>query len=789
MTTALVVGAAAAGAVVAAPLLTSAAQRGRREAIQYLLARLTSAGSRTPAWVLVALKLLMAMNPTPGLMDYQPALPALPLPKVEDTLERWLRSVRPWLAPADYDAAARAAETFLATEAAPLQEWLLARAKACAEDARAAGGGGGNWLSDLWLEFAYLRGRVPLVVNSSFYSTDLLRKPAPTDDPAARGASLVIGALEFKDRVETRSLRPFFVGGVAPVDMSGYDTIFGMNRIPGEEVDELVQYNTPRHGGQPASDPRRMGDAHIVVVRGTAMYSVPVQRGGERISEPTLRAVLRSILDTTPMPLLDPSTHSDAGGAHTRKPEVHSDALRPSPLEDGLAPPPAAWSFGDAPPVTILTTDNRTSWAHTRAHLQRLSATNLASLRTIDSAVMCLTLDPRSPTDHPTGVSWMGFHGDGMTWWADKCFNACIFENARACFHVEHSPSDAPVPSHAVEHIYMREQFATTPLAQRSTSLETVGADSPFAPQRLCWTWDETAQAALDTAADRFHDLANTSDVTVHAFHDYGKDQIKRFRVSPDAFVQMMLQVASRAFFGRSVLTYESASTRAFYMGRTETIRSCSAEAVDFADACVESMGGAEAVVRERAGDDDDDAVAPAPTTPEPSVEVARDLVAKLRAACTRHRELTADAMAGRGVDRHMLGMRLAGLMTGRPAADLWGTAAWQAPFELSTSQTPLVQEHVARIKSPEQVSFGGGFGPVCAGGVGVSYFIMGPALYFHVSANGEADPTDEAASARGRVERFQRALRHTLQHVKRAWDVVQRAEAEGEGAVDAAKL
>jgi carnitine O-acetyltransferase len=53
-------------------------------------------------------------------------------------------------------------------------------------------------------------------------------------------------------------------------------------------------------------------------------------------------------------------------------------------------------------------------------------------------------------------------------------------------------------------------------------------------------------------------------------------------RTSPDATVQMALQLAFYRIHGRPCPTYESASTRLFLHGRTETVRSCSIESLAF---------------------------------------------------------------------------------------------------------------------------------------------------------------------------------------------------------------
>lgn len=53
-------------------------------------------------------------------------------------------------------------------------------------------------------------------------------------------------------------------------------------------------------------------------------------------------------------------------------------------------------------------------------------------------------------------------------------------------------------------------------------------------------------------------------------------------KTSPDAYVQMVMQLAYYRQHHRPCATYESASTRGYLHGRTETVRSCSQESVLF---------------------------------------------------------------------------------------------------------------------------------------------------------------------------------------------------------------
>ena len=111
-------------------------------------------------------------------------------------------------------------------------------------------------------------------------------------------------------------------------------------------------------------------------------------------------------------------------------------------------------------------------------------------------------------------------------------------------------------------------------------------------------------------------------------FTGYGKNTIKTHKASPDAWAQMIKQLAFYRHFGRPGVTYESCQTRKYLLGRTEVIRSCSKESTDWV----------------RAMDD------------QKSSDKERE--ALFRKAATRHIQYSAWAADGQGVDRHMFGLK-----------------------------------------------------------------------------------------------------------------------------------
>jgi carnitine O-acetyltransferase len=117
-------------------------------------------------------------------------------------------------------------------------------------------------------------------------------------------------------------------------------------------------------------------------------------------------------------------------------------------------------------------------------------------------------------------------------------------------------------------------------------------------PTELKFVLDSSGQLenAVRQAARRFDSLVEAHDlhvqtavisVLIHTssfalqvlhYEGYGKEAIKQFRASPDAWAQLVKQLAFQKMFGRPGVTYESAQTRKYQLGRTEVIRSASNE-------------------------------------------------------------------------------------------------------------------------------------------------------------------------------------------------------------------
>lgn len=147
-------------------------------------------------------------------------------------------------------------------------------------------------------------------------------------------------------------------------------------------------------------------------------------------------------------------------------------------------------------------------------------------------------------------------------------------------------------------------------------------------PVAVKFNINDTITKEVNRAQSDHIALIAQHELKVQAYQGYGKGLIKKFKCSPDAYVQMLIQLAYHKMYGTCRPTYESAATRRFQQGRTETCRSVSDESVAFCNSMAD------------------------PDVP------AEDCVKVFRAAVNAHVKYITDASDGKGVDRHLFGLK-----------------------------------------------------------------------------------------------------------------------------------
>ncbi|KAJ3881064.1 acyltransferase ChoActase/COT/CPT [Lentinula edodes] len=585
-------------------------------------------------------------------------LPRLPVPDLQKTVTKYLDSLRPFLledaahgGPSYEDAFAlrtKWADDFVYGIGRVCQERLHELDRASPD----------NWLDDnFWLK-SYLQWRAPLLINSNWwlvFNDDPLHPSGEhlvsgfTEWQLQRAAWLVHRTLEFKDKVELQELHPVTTRTGVWIQES-VSKMFNLARIPQRHCDILSQISSP-------SDPL---SCNIVVMVNNWFYAVRVYDPGpdnSRILIPaeTLLARLNVV--------------------------VHDAATR----------------AGCAPEIGVLSADDRDSWASILQHLLSISPQNVETHEAVVNSLMCLCLDrenhsivlPSSSSSlpQPSRISQASLDShlhairsvpsNVSNRFFDKPYSIIVDPSGRAGAMGEHSPADALVPSivgeyAVVQHVEMTQSFAS---AEHSA---TNGSWS-----RLEWVVDDESLEAIRAARARAEANIKNSDDSLLWFEEYGSGWIKSVGFSADAYIQMAIQIAWYRTTGEFTATYETALTRMFNKGRTETIRTLSVESRAFVLAMT----------------DNDNSI---------SSETKWDL---LRRAVQKHTSLTRDAATGRGIDRHLLGLR--NMLRQGERSELFDDLLFARSQEWRLSTSGLSAGHHFR---------GTGFGTVYENGYGINY-------------------------------------------------------------------
>lgn len=332
--------------------------------------------------------------------------------------------------------------------------------------------------------------------------------------------------------------------------------------------------------------------------------------------------------------------------------------------------------------------NNRDVWAKDYAALAQ-DPHNARILETIQSAAFVVCLDDAKPdnfVDHSHYLWHGGIHPEAhkkyllglRNRWVDKPVQFIVFDNGKAGIMGEHSVMDG-TPTVALCDTVLDM------IASPDFDAGTPSSDSVALPEPLDWKLDEALERRVTSAVDEAAQLIKSQELGV-VRTAYGKKAIKTFGVSPDSWAQMVVQLAYARLLKRTGKkleggTYEAAMTRKFYKGRTEAIRVVSSESKDW----VASMEDKNADTATR-----------------------KSLFA---AAVKKHVERARAAGAGRGVDRHLFGLKLV-RKEGEPVPLLFDDALFKRSSNWVLSTSAIFSKHFGPY----------GWGEVVPDGFGVAY-------------------------------------------------------------------
>jgi len=470
-------------------------------------------------------------------MHFQKSLPRLKIPKLEDTIERFLNAQKPLLNAEGFSATKAVAENFLGYEGRALHALLMEKDEAQPHT---------SYISGPWYDM-YLRYRDSIVLNHNPF---ILTTDDPhTDDQLTRASKLIYNALRFKKSLDAGVLKPdvfhidpkksdtklfqrltsltpqayswyvSYMFNAYPLDMSQYSYLFNSTRVPKLEKDEL---KTVPEGRQ------------ILVIRnGNLFLFDAMNEDGSLVSRENIHANLAEIL-----------AKSETKAEH---------------------------------PLAVMTAVQRDMWAKTRDYLSE-NSNNASLMHQLDSALFSICLDDEDCNDEYDATRMFLYGGDGSNRWFDKSFHMGLSKNAKMAINFEHAWGDG------VAIMRFLNETIESSAADQFVPSGSNEYQSTVVP--LEFEMDEAVKNVIQKALDYHSDRTSKLKMSAAGKEGFGRNHLKSNKLGPDSVIQLAFQMAYYRQNGRFVPTYESCSTSAFKHGRTETLRPCTTATV----ACCEAF-------------------------------------------------------------------------------------------------------------------------------------------------------------------------------------------------------
>uniref|UniRef100_A0A669BHA2 Carnitine O-acetyltransferase n=1 Tax=Oreochromis niloticus TaxID=8128 RepID=A0A669BHA2_ORENI len=450
-------------------------------------------------------------------LTHQEGLPKLPVPPLKQTCERYLAVLEPLVSDEEMDHTRKVVQEFLKGGVGErLQKGLERRARKT-----------DNWLTEWWMQSAYLDCRMPVAV---YTSPGVVLPQMHFHDRQGQmrfAAKLIAGVLDFKKMIDTQTLPVEYLSG-KPLCMDQYYQILSSCRIPGPKRDTVVNH---ARGKTPPT--------HITVVHNFQFFVLDVYNS-----------------DGTPLTV---------DQIYMQLEKIWNSSLQTN-----------------KEPIGILTSQHRNTWGKAYNNLIK-DRTNKDSVRAIQKSIFTVCLDApmlRVSDDlYLSRVAAQILHGGGARWnsgnrWFDKTLQFIVGEDGACGLVYEHAPAEGPPIVFLIDYVikYMT-QFRRAPMIPLPM------------PQKLRFNITPEVKRDIEKAKQNMNIMVQDLDVKVLLFSHFGKNVPKKHKLSPDAFVQMALQLAYFRIYNICCSTYESASLRMFKYGRTDAIRSTTADSLEFVQA------------------------------------------------------------------------------------------------------------------------------------------------------------------------------------------------------------
>ncbi|CAI4047744.1 hypothetical protein SKDZ_13G0940 [Saccharomyces kudriavzevii ZP591] len=496
----------------------------------------------------------------------QQDLPALPVPELDSTLNKYLQTIRPFCNDVETLERQRLLCKDFSEHMGPVLQNQL---KEYARDKR-------NWMSKFWDDQSYLQYNDPIVPYVSYFYS---HKPLPShlskigNDPLIKATAIISTVIKFIEAIKDESL-PAEIIKNSPFCMNSFSLMFNSSRLPGkpeDNQDTSIFYSVYENNFM------------TIAYKGKFYKLITHDDNNKPLSENEIWKQLYSVV------------------------------FQGSQYECKLGG------------IGSLTSLPRDQWREVHMELTK-NPTSQDSLEAIhkSSFMLCLDLDQSPVTlEEKSRNCW---HGDGINRFYDKYLQFVVTGNGSSGFLAEHSKMDG-TPTLFLNN-FVCQQLNKLSADEFVRKVFTPSSKAALKPMELPFIITPKINKFIESAQSQFKETMNEHDLRVWHYNKFGKTFIKSHGMSPDAFIQQIMQLAVFKYFKRPLPTYEAASTRKYFKGRTETGRSVSTASLEF----VSKWQNGEVSIAEK--------------------------IQALKHSAKEHSNYLKNAANGHGVDRHFFGLK-----------------------------------------------------------------------------------------------------------------------------------
>ncbi|XP_038827951.1 carnitine O-acetyltransferase b isoform X1 [Salvelinus namaycush] len=436
---------------------------------------------------------------------FSSSVPAQPVPPLAQTLQGYLRALEPLIPEEELVHTRKNIQKFCGEGGLgpQLQEGLERRARHS-----------NNWISDWWVQWAYLESRQPLPVHSNPAISLPKRDFSDWRGQLVFASKLIAAALDFKNVVDNGRLPVEYMRG-QPLCMELFPLLFSSCRIPGRKHDTITHHSRARH---------------ITVVRNYQFFQMDVY---------------------------------NSDGSRMTESQIHAQLLRIRA---------ESWKT-DKEPMGILTSEHRQTWGQAYSRLLK-DKLNKESVRAIEKGLFTLCLDSPvmrvSDEKYSSRMAAQILHGGGThsnsgNRWFDKTLQFVVGEDGSWGLLYEQATAEGPPIATLLDHIL---QYCKKPDPKKTPLIPLQ------MPKKLYFNIDREIKRDIEHAKQNLDILINDLDIRCFNFQRFGKELPKQHNLSPNSFIQVALQLAYYKVHNEVCASCDIASQRMFRGGRTDYIRS-----------------------------------------------------------------------------------------------------------------------------------------------------------------------------------------------------------------------